>query len=195
MKAFYPLIVILLLQSSIAFGQMASDSTKRKPYLAVIEGDTLGGPFQNHLPFEGEFEQLILFRNPNGSYTYLNEISGAVQSKRPVGKWTYARIDQEYFYIDIEKEVYFYADSSIIESDFGRIKYNTDSTEIEASIWGLRSKVEINCKEGQCLFQSIEAAQNRFCFKLLHFESVVEQLREGVPEIEIFRAFGWKDCP
>jgi len=92
--------------------------------------------------------------------------------------------------IDLEKKVYFYKDSTIIKGDFGKIKYDSDSSIVEASILGMRSEVKIKCKEELCIFQSLEVSENTFCFKEEHLDSVIFQLREGRTETEIFRAFG-----
>lgn len=169
--------------------------TKRDQIVTLVENDTLPGEYFNHLPIEGTFKQLSLFRHPNGTFDYVTVISGEYQNEKPVGLWTYARINQAYYWIDIEKEVHYYSDSSVIKSDYGTVKYNSNSTLVTASINGMYSKVNILCESNLCFFQSREKAGNRFYFEQEYLDRIIKQLRDGTPEIEIYLKFEKKTAP
>lgn len=194
MKKPFCILTLLLFQSTLVFGQKALGQAKKHSYLSIIGGDTLIGKYQNHLPIEGKFEQLKLWRYPSGVYKYTPEISGEYKAEKLCGTWTYWRLEEWPLEIDLEKKVYFYKDSTIIKGDFGKIKYDSDSSNVEASILGMRSEVKIKCKDERCIFQSLEASRNKFCFQQEHLDSVIFQLREGHTEVAIFRALG-QNCP
>jgi hypothetical protein len=188
---------INLLLFTTFFMQIALGQTtlKRDEIVTVVQKDTLVGEYYKHLPIKGKFEQLMLYQHPNGTFDYVTIVAGEFQDGKRIGSWTYIRFNQLYFWIDVEKEVQFYADSTIITSDFGRIKYNSDSTIVNASISGMYSKVDISCKKNLCFFESQEKANNRFCFPQDYLDDVINQLREGYPEIEIYFARGLKERP
>lgn len=178
----------LYFQSTL--GQTSLETEKRNEIITVIQTDSLPGTYLKHLPIEGKFEQLTLFRNPNGTFDYVTMIKGEYQNGKRFGTWIYTRINQDLYWIDIEKEVRFYTDSTIITSDFGRIRYNQDSTALDASIKGMFSKANISCDSNMCVFQSMEKVHNRFCFQQEHLNAVITKLREGIPEIEIYYEIG-----
>ncbi len=172
-----------------------TETTKNNQHLTVIQGDTLEGKYLRHLPIEGKFEQLRLFRYPDGTFKYIVDISGEYRFNKPFGTWEYTKVHQSFYWIDIEKTVSFFPDSTIIKSDFfGRIKYDSDSSNVEAFIIGIYSKVLITCQSEQCIFQSLESSANKFCFEQKQLDTVIEQIREGYPEIGIFMEFGQKNC-
>jgi hypothetical protein len=186
-----------LLLLSIFYFQttLGQTSLVRDEIITVIQTDTLVGEYYKHLPIDGKFEQLTLFRNPNGTFDYVTMISDEYQIGKQIETWSYARINQTYYWIDVEKEVQFYPDSTIITSDFGYIKYNSDSTIVNASITGMYSNVDISCDNGLCDFESREKAKNRFCFSQEQINVVVNQLRVGTPEIKRYYEFGKENCP
>ena len=174
---------------------LAQKSLVRDEIITVIQTDTLVGEYYNHLPIDGKFEQLTLFRYPNGTFDYVKMISGEYQTGDRIGTWCYRKIDQANYYFDVGKEVRFYPDSTIITSDLGYIKYDSDSTIVNATITGLFSKVDISCDNGLCVFESREKEKNRFCFSQEHINVVINQLSVGTPEIQIYYEFGKENCP
>ncbi len=189
------LLIFTILCGQLTFGQTDLDNDKRDQIVTLVENDTLPGEYFNHLPIKGTFKQLSLFRHPNGTFDYVTVISGEYQNEKPIGVWTYAGINQAYFWVNIVKKVHYYADSSVIKSDKGRVKYNSDSTLVTASINGMYSKVNISCESNLCFFQSEEKAGNRFYFEQEYLDKIIKQLRDGVPEIEIYLKFEKKLPP
>ncbi|WP_143764442.1 hypothetical protein [Owenweeksia hongkongensis] len=191
-KIIVSILTTLYFQS--ALGQTSLETIKRNEIITVIQTDSLPGTYLKHVPIEGKFEQLTSFKFPNGIFDYVTMIMGEYQNGKPFGTWIYTRINQDFYWIDIEKKVRFYPDSTIVTSDFGSIRYNRDSTTVEASISGMLSKVNISCGRNTCVFQSMGKAKNEFCFQQEHLNAIITKLREGIPEIEIYNELGEKNA-
>lgn len=189
------LFILIIPCSSFTYGQIDLRNYEKNQIITTIENDTLLGEYYNHLPIEGTFKQLSPFRNPNGTLDYIPLISGKYQNEKPIGVWTYARINQAFYWIDIEKEVHYHSDSIVIKSNYGTVKYNLDSTLITASINGMYSNVNISCDSNLCLFQSEERAGNSFYFEQKYLDKIIQQLRDGSPEIELYLIFEKKTTP
>ena len=167
--------------------------------ITVVETDTLIGEYLEHLPINGKFEQLELYRYPNGKKTYRTSITGSFQDGKPNGTWDYYQVNKRLFYTAwTSKSKYFYEDSTVYILDHGRkiIAYNKDSTSISVkSLRGNYNWVQINCSCGFCHFQAIDRKDYQFCFHQEKLDKVIQNIEMETPIISIYYEYGLKDCP